>query len=335
MQDRRINRRTMAIGLLIAAVVLMLLFGNGLLGGGSDWRVTDDGLLQYSVSAPKYQQEFIEEADNSTLYAVSFASRGKQMDALLRMPLTNRSGADGTKKDGNINGTNGTDSSNINSSISDSNKGKGIAGIVLLPGATVTKEREQGFAKYLSGLGFASITLDQRNLGGTDQQGDWQMFLQGVEPTEHKMVYDALAAAEILRAQQNVDPSRIIYAGESNGGRFAVIACALDARARGVLAISTCGYGTDDAVSAGRLTDPEMIRFLRSVDPETYLAEITPRPFAMIHSRNDTVIPFDYAEDTFARAFNPKSFHAVGCTKHGYCTEMNTYIEAELKKMAS
>jgi len=333
MQDRRINRRTMAIGLLIVVVVLLLLFGNGLLGGGSDWRVTDEGLLQYSVSAPKYQQEFIEEADNSTLYAVSFASRGKQMDALLRMPWTNRSGADGKIKDSNTNGSD--NSSNINSSIGDSNKGKGIAGIVLLPGATVTKEREQGFAKYLSGLGFASITLDQRNLGGTDQQGDWKMFLQGVEPTEHKMVYDALAAAEILRAQQNVDPSRIIYAGESNGGRFAIIACALDARARGVLAISTCGYGTDDAVSAGRLTDPEMIRFLRSVDPETYLAKITPRPFAMIHSRNDTVIPFDYAEDTFARAFNPKSFHAVGCTKHGNCMEMNTYIEEELKKMAS
>jgi hypothetical protein len=149
------------------------------------------------------------------------------------------------------------------------------------------------------------------------------------------MVYDALAAAEILRAQPNIDPGRIIYAGESNGGRFAIMACALDGKAKGVLAISTCGYGTEDAVSAGRLTDPEMIKFLRSVDPETYLARIAPRPFVMIHSRNDTVIPFDYAEGTFARAFNPKSFHAVGCTKHGYCTDMNTYIEEELKKMAS
>jgi len=314
----------MVIGLLIVLAVLLLLFGNGLLGGGSDWRVTDEGLLQYSVSTPKYQHEFIEEANNSTLYAVSFASRDRQMDALLRIPWTNRNSADGTIEDGNS-----------NNSVRDSNNGKKIPGIVLLPGATVTKEREQGLAKYLSGLGFASITLDQRNLGGTDQQGDWQMFMQGSEPIEHKMVYDALAAAEILRAQPNIDPSRIIYAGESNGGRFAIMACALDEKAKGVLAISTCGYGTEDAVSAGRLTDPEMIKFLRSVDPETYLARIAPRPFVMIHSRNDTVIPFDYAEGTFARAFNPKSFHAVGCTKHGYCTEMNTDIEEELKKMAS
>jgi dienelactone hydrolase len=314
MQDRRINGRMAVVGLLIALAVLLLFFGNGLLSSGSDWRVTDEGLLQYSVSAQKYQQEFIEEANNSTLYAISFASRGEQMESLLRIPWTNISNSSG---------------------LIEGNNGLRIPGIVLLPGATVTKEREQGLAKYLSSLGFASITLDQRNLGGTDQQGDWQMFLKGDEPTEHKMVYDALAAAEILRAQPNIDPSRIIYAGESNGGRFAIIACALDDKAKGVLAISTCGYGTEDAVSSGRLTDPEMIKFLRSVDPETYLAKIAPRPFVMIHSQNDTVIPFDYAEDTFARAFNPKSFHAVGCTKHGYCTEMNAYIEEELKKMAS
>jgi len=160
------------------------------------------------------------------------------------------------------------------------------------------------------------------------------MFLQGDEPTEHKMVYDALAAAQVLRSQPNVDPSRIIYAGESNGGRFAVIACALDAQANGVVAISTCGYGTDEAVASGKLTDPEMIKFLRSIDPETYLAGISPRPFVMIHSRNDTVISFEFGENTYAKALLPKSFHAVDCAKHGYCMQMNAYLEEELTKMA-
>jgi uncharacterized protein len=317
MQDQRISGRTLVIGLLIAvAIGVLLLFGSGLLSSGSDWRVTDEGLLQYSVSTPEFQQKFIEDADNSTLYAVSFASRGKQMEALLRIPWTNGSEA-------NRSVVNGKTVSN------------GLPGIVLLPGATVTKEREQGLAKYLSSLGFASITFDQRNLGGTDQQGDWQMFLQGDEPTEHKMVYDALAAAEVLRSQPKVDPNRIIYAGESNGGRFAIIACALDARAKGVIAISTCGFGTDEAVASGKLTNLEMIKFLKSIDPETYLVNITPRPFAMIHSRNDTIISFEYAEGTYAKAPMPKSFHAVGCAKHGYCIEMNAYLEEELKKMAS
>ena len=302
----------LVIGLLIAAVIgVLLLFGNGLLSSGSDWRVTDEGILQYSVSTPEYQQKFIEDADNSTLYAISFASKDQQIDALLRIPWTNGSEANRSDADGK------TESNNL-------------PGIVLLPGATVTKEREQGLARYLSSLGFASITIDQRNLGGTDQQGDWQMFLRGDEPTEHKMVYDALAAAEVLRSQPEVDPNRIIYAGESNGGRFAIIACALDARAKGVMAISTSGYGTDEAAMSGRLTDPKMIKFLRSIDPETYLGKITPRPFVMIHSRNDTVISFEYAEDTYAKALMPKSFHAVGCAKH-----VEAVAVAELRAVAT
>ncbi len=212
---------------------------------------------------------------------------------------------------------------------------KSIPGIVLLPGATVTKEREQGLAKYLCGLGYAIITLDQRNLGATNTQADLQMFLQGSEPTEHKMVYDALASAEILRSRPEIDPDLIIYAGESNGGRVAIIACALDAKARGVVAISSCGYGTDAAIASGELSDSEMIRFYRSIDPDTYLGKIAPRKLVMIHSLNDTVIPYDYAVQTYAKAFPPKILHPVSCTKHGYCAEMNAFLEKELRHMSS
>ncbi len=78
--------------------------------------------------------------------------------------------------------------------------------MVLLPGATITKEREQGLAKLLSGLGYATMALDQRNLGGIDVGGDLEMFLNGQEPTEYKMVHDALAAAEVLRMQPGDRP---------------------------------------------------------------------------------------------------------------------------------
>ena len=53
-----------------------------------------------------------------------------------------------------------------------------VPGIVLLPGATVTKEREQGLAKYLADLGYATLTLDQRNLGATDPKSDLQLFIE-------------------------------------------------------------------------------------------------------------------------------------------------------------
>jgi hypothetical protein len=254
---------------------------------------------QYNLSPP-------ENDGNTTLSDVQFQSRDAQNAALLRIPWP-KLDADG--------------------------KNRSLPGIVLLPGATVTKEREQKLARHLADLGYASITLDQRNLGAVDAQGDLQMFLKGEEPTEHKMVYDAMTAAEILRSQPEIDPERIIYAGESNGGRFAIIACALDPAAKGVLAISTCGYGTDAAIASQGVTDRDLIRFYRSIDPETYLGKITPRPLVMIHSRNDTVIPYQLAERTYARGMQPKRLHTVGCNVHGYCAEMNGAIEEELKIM--
>ncbi|HPM27067.1 MAG TPA: acetylxylan esterase, partial [Methanothrix sp.] len=176
-----------------------------------DYSVSDAGLLEYRIALPSYNITPGNLEENSSFSEVSFESRGAEIAAILRMP-----GPEIKKKI----------------------KTQNISGIVLLPGATVSKEAEQGLARRLADLGYASITLDQRNLGGIDPQGDLQHFLQGQEPEEHKMVYDALAAAMILRDRPEIDRDRIIYAGESNGGRFAIIACALDKKARGVLAIS-------------------------------------------------------------------------------------------------
>ncbi len=302
--------RRKGTGLMLLAGVIALLLGWHFFPDSTSagqWAVSDEGILEYIVCVPQYNQSPPEGDGNSTLSAVTFQSRDTKMAALLRIPWL--------KPDEN-------------------GKNRSIPGIVLLPGATVTKEREQKLAKHLADLGYASITLDQRNLGGIDPKGDLQMFLKGEEPTEYKMVYDALAAAEILRAQPEIDPKRVIYAGESNGGRFAIIACALDPAARGVLAISTCGYGTDAAIASQGVTDRDLIRFYRSIDPETYLSKIAPHPLAMIHSRNDTIIPYRLAEQTYARGVQPKSLHTVGCSVHGYCAEMSGAMEKELKGMA-
>jgi hypothetical protein len=305
------QRRKGAGWMLLAAVVALLLgwyfFPDSTSAeNGRDWAVSEEGILEYKVSMPQYNLSPPENDGNTTLSDVQFQSRDAQNAALLRIPWP-KLDADG--------------------------KNRSLPGIVLLPGATVTKEREQKLARHLADLGYASITLDQRNLGAVDAQGDLQMFLKGEEPTEHKMVYDAMTAAEILRSQPEIDPERIIYAGESNGGRFAIIACALDPAAKGVLAISTCGYGTDAAIASQGVTDRDLIRFYRSIDPETYLGKITPRPLVMIHSRNDTVIPYQLAERTYARGMQPKRLHTVGCNVHGYCAEMNGAIEEELKIM--
>jgi hypothetical protein len=299
--------RRKGTGLMVLVGVIALLLGWHFFSESTsawEWTVSDEGILEYKVSMPQYNLSPPEDDGNSTLSAVQFQSRDAKIAALLRIPSP-----DGDKKNGSI------------------------PGIVLLPGATVSKEREQKLAKHLADLGFASITLDQRNLGGVDAQGDLQMFLRGEEPTEHKMVYDALAAAEILRSWPEIDPVRIIYAGESNGGRFAIMACALDLAAKGVLAISTCGYGTDAAIASAGVVDKNMVRFYRSIDPETYLRWIAPRPMIMIHSRNDTIIPYPLAEQTYALGMQPKRLHTVGCKVHGYCAEMDDALKEELKGM--
>lgn len=309
LNHKKVSKGLLALGFIIAALAGMLFFleTRSTIDSNS-WSVNDDGFLGYSVFMPKYNMSSSETDDKSTLFEVTFISRNAQIAGLLRIPMS--------KKGEDI-------------------QRKSIPGIILLPGATVTKEKEQVLAKYLCGLGYAIMTFDQRNLGAVDVKGDLQLFLHGLEPAEHKMVYDALAAAEIVRDQPGIDPSRIIYVGESNGGRFAIIACALDDRARGVLAISTCGYGTEAAVTQGLLKETELMKFYRSIDPETYLCKLPPRSFIMIHSLNDTIIPYEYAERTYAKGFQPKVFHVVSCNTHGYCLEMNSYLKKELKIIAS
>ncbi|MFB3764301.1 MAG: alpha/beta hydrolase [Methanotrichaceae archaeon] len=293
---------------LIAAIVIGIL---SLSDSKQEWRVSDEGVLEYSITAPEYQLMPLKAENNTTLYDIEFTSRGTQISGLLLVP-------------GQLNGDKAKNG-----------KAKSVPGIVLLPGATVTKEREQGLAKYLCSLGYASITLDQRNLGGIDMDGDLQMFLKGQEPTENKMVYDALAAAEILRSRPEIDPNRIIYAGESNGARFAIIACALDPKACGVIALSTSGFGVNQAIASGMLNNPEMIRFYRSIDPETYLARIPPRELVMMHSQQDPIIPYEQGLELFSKGSGPKAFYAVNCSVHGRCADMDTFIKRELKNMSS
>ena len=271
---------------------------------GQEWSVDADGFLKYQECEPDYRLTLLEAADNYTLHGVNFTSRGATIEGLLRIPHTGRTE-------------------------------DRVPGIVLLPGATVTKESEQGLAEYLCDLGYASIAIDQRNLGGIDMEGDLAAFLRDEEPTQHKMVHDALSAAGVLRDQPTIDPARTLYLGESNGGRFAIIASALDSDACGVIAISTCGYGIDAAVASGQIRGPDMVRFYRSIDPDTYLNEISPRKFVMIHSVNDTIIPYDSAQQTYMKIGGPKSLHTARKEGHGYSAEMNPFLEKELVEMFS
>jgi fermentation-respiration switch protein FrsA (DUF1100 family) len=264
------------------------------------WEVSEAGTLSFFPREdPVFNVLEIEDPyspeDPDILKLVSFESSGENVQALLRIPA------------------------NASSS----------PGIILLPGAGISKEGEQGLAVELSKMGYATLTLDQRNKGAINTDRDLELFKAKLEPVEYLMVYDVLKAADVLSVQPEIDPERLAILGESNGGRFAIIACALDPSLKGVVGISTSGYGTEE-IDPASMTDSEAYRFYRSIDPDTYLSALPPSRFVMMHSFNDTVISHELALRTFDLAKEPKAMYNVTEETHGYTASMRPYLEKEL-----
>lgn len=264
------------------------------------WELSESGILSFPERGePVFTIQEIEDLyspeNPDTLKVVSFESGDDEVQALLRIPA------------------------NASSS----------PGIILLPGAGVSKEGEQGLAVELSKLGYATLTLDQRNQGAINIEGDLELFRAGLEPVEYLMVYDVLKAADVLSVQPEINPEKLAVLGESNGGRFAVIACALEPSLKGVIGISTSGYGTEE-IDPAKVTDSEAYKFYLSVDPDTYLSDLPPSKLIMIHSFNDTVISHELALRTFALAEEPKVIYNTSEETHGYTGSMRPYLEKEL-----
>ena len=203
--------------------------------------------------------------------------------------------------------------------------------VVLLPGAGVSKESELPLAEQISQLGFAVLTIDSRGVGETGGSfptldEDYAGFLQSKEPVQHLIVYDALRGFDLLRSAPFIDKSRVIIAGESFGGRVAIIATAIDKNVEGTLVISTAGFH----FPGGNDTSKDM--FIKSIDSDHYINGLTPRKLVMIHNYNDKAIPISSAATSFSLAQEPKSFLVVNDTScnHGYCASMYQGLVAGL-----
>ncbi len=267
--------------------------------GSQEWKVDKDGLLSYPENRGKVDVKILktESGSNYSLETISFQSKDYTVEGLLRIPTLN----------------------------------KKVPAIVILPGATVPKEGTQTLAEIFSNMGYASLGIEQRNRGGVDMEYDYSLFKDGKEPIEHKMVFDALRSVDVLRQDSRIDTKRIAIVGESNGGRFAIIATALDPSISGVIGISTSGYDTESQIAG--LSDETLIRFYRSIDPDTYLNLIPPRKFVMMHSDNDNIIPIKLAKKTFEKAKEPKQFFEVTTGSHGFSEGMRAPLMNEAKQM--
>ncbi|MEK6926638.1 MAG: alpha/beta fold hydrolase [Nanoarchaeota archaeon] len=206
---------------------------------------------------------------------------------------------------------------------------KDIPGLILLPGGSVTKESEAILGEKIANLGYAVLTLDQRGVGETGGyylgfEEDYKIFSQGKEPTQHLSVYDALKAYDVLKATKKVDKNNIAIAGESMGGRYAIIAAAIEKRLKGAIVISSSGFHVKDE-------NLPFTPYLLSVDPDNYIDKISPNYVFMIHSANDSIIPISDAKITFDLAKEPKKFFEVNSCAHGYCEEMHDELKEDLK----
>ena len=299
-EQQKMNVRLLPLAL---GILLMAAGAIGIMHNSDDsdqWSVSDDVILSYSeIKDVDYSSQDISETNATDIVReVSFESRDSEIAGLIRIPES----------------------------------AANVPGVVVLPGAGVSKEQQTAVPQLLSSLGYASITIDQRNLGGIDPQGDLALYMNGTEPVEYMMVHDALAAANVLGGQPEVDENNIVMLGLSNGGRFAIIATAIDPQIKGVIGISTSGYDTDSIV-VDENVDMDTYRFYRSIDPDNYLEMISPRRFVMLHSMNDSIVPYELALRTFDRAEEPKALYPINGSTHGYSPLMAEDIENELDIM--
>ncbi len=297
-EERPANRSKIIAA--IAAVFFLFVIAYFLIPQTGDrWSVSPEGTLSYPENRGGVDVSVIktESGSNYTIETISFPSKDYTVEGFLRIPSA----------------------------------GRKVPGVVILPGATVPKEGTRGMAEILSGMGYASLGVEQRNRGGVDPDYDFALFKDNQEPVEHKMVFDALRAVDVLRQDPRIDKNLIAVIGESNGGRFAIIAAALDPDIKGVIGISTSGYDMESQLAGVR--DETALRFYRSIDPDTYLNSIPPRKLVMMHSVNDSIIPIGLAEITFRKAKEPKKFYSVTTGSHGFSEGMREPLEIELRLM--
>jgi len=197
-----------------------------------------------------------------------------------------------------------------------------ISAAVILPPELTSKSDAGQLTNDLTTMGVATFTIDQRGAGETGGkipgiQQDYETFLNMTPPAiSHLMIYDALLAFDYLQGQEGIDKKNIFIAGESLGGKNAIITAAIEKSIAGVVVSGTAGFDFEPQRS------PLAERYLKSIDANTYIAGISPRPLLMLHNSGDTVVSLAAAEKTFALAGEPKELFIAETGGHGYKTAL-------------
>ena len=192
---------------------------------------------------------------------------------------------------------------------------------IIFPAASITKEAEQNhLGNELNRLGFATFIIDPRGSGSSGgqlmpPQYDFFTYYKDIEnpyPTQWKAVDDLFRAYEIAVERTELDPERVYIAGESMGGRYAVIAASLQEGFAGALIISSSGYNTD---TSG--LDPQLAEYMDSINPYTYIKNIN-SGIAFLHGTDDEILPIEDGLELYEAANDPKNFYEVSGGGHSF-----------------
>lgn len=195
--------------------------------------------------------------------------------------------------------------------------------VVFAPGAGVPAVDHNARAEEYAESGIAFLAVDIRGNGGEsegyplDISKDLGYYLNGEVPQYFRIVGDLTYGEKYLSERFGVP----VYAlGSSNGGRYAAIAAGIDSDFSGYFGVSTSGFSFPQGdYSAATL------RFIRSINPDNYIGMISPSPVYIFHSPDDNIIEFEYGQEIYTLAEEPKEFIAFN-GNHGLNGEVDSYI---------
>ena len=166
------------------------------------------------------------------------------------------------------------------------------AGFVWAPGAGVPASGHIEHLLTYADHGYAVLVDDIRGNGGKTPgyplniQTDYQQMGKGEWPQIYLITADLILAERYLHERYGTIP--IYSVGESNGGRYAAVAAAIDTNFTGYVGISTSGFERQGDQYTGLARS-----FMLSIDPDAVAPKLSERQAYIFHAPADPIIPFE------------------------------------------
>jgi len=193
--------------------------------------------------------------------------------------------------------------------------------VLILHGVLGHKDsyNQQKRSAHLARAGYATLRIDGQYRGEREVSFGGEFGLQNHYYYRNRdammqTAVDLMRAVDFLTTRDDIDASRIGFAGFSMGGAIGTLFCAHDTRVRAVVLGITGGdfrrlrIGTADERSEARMRQAYQI-----VDPVLYVHRISPRPLLMLNAAHDEVVPKAATGALFNAASEPKRIVWYDC----------------------